>query len=116
MAIQVCAPSPERDKRRDTALTRPTPGNLQAVEDPFFANSDVLSAPIVVAIKIASAASGEKAKTNHVSIAYADTSVREIGAAECVDNDLFSNTEVRPSLLIPPLSHALCSRSSSSFQ
>ncbi|KAN0086029.1 MutS domain V domain containing protein [Tylopilus felleus] len=70
-----------------------SPGNLQAVEDLLFTNSDVLSAPIVVAIKIASAASGEKAKTKTVSIAYADTSVREIGAAEFVDNDLFSNTE-----------------------
>lgn len=73
-----------------------SPGNLQAVEDLLFANSDVLSAPIVVAIKVASAASGEKAKTKTVSIAYADTSVREIGAAEFADNDLFSNTEVRP--------------------
>ncbi|KAI9459285.1 DNA mismatch repair protein MutS [Boletus coccyginus] len=35
----------------------------------------------------------EKAKTKSVSIAYADTSVREIGAAEFVDNDFFSNTE-----------------------
>ncbi|KAH0834904.1 DNA mismatch repair protein [Lanmaoa asiatica] len=76
-------------------LTRPkaSPGNLQAVEDLLFANSDVLSPPIVVAIRIASAASGEKTKTKNVSIAYADTSVREIGAAEFADNDLFSNTE-----------------------
>jgi DNA mismatch repair protein MSH2 len=71
-----------------------SPGNLQAVEDLLFANSDVLSAPIVIAIKIASTSGAEKAKSKTVSLAYADTSVRELGAAEFVDNDLFSNTEV----------------------
>ena len=30
-----------------------------------------------------------------VGVAYADTSAREMGVAEFVDNDLFSNTEVR---------------------
>lgn len=71
-----------------------SPGNLQAVEDLLFANSDVLSAPIVIAIKIASSAGVDKVKARTVSMAYADTSVRELGVAEFVDNDLFSNTEV----------------------
>jgi len=93
-------------------LCQASPGNLQAVEDLLFANSDVLSAPIVVAIKIASAASGEKAKTKSVYIAYADTSVREIGAAEFVDNDLFSNTEARPCLPVAIRSDSSCSLSS----
>ena len=75
-------------------VTQASPGNLQAVEDLLFANSDVLSAPIVVAIKIASSSGSDKAKVKSVSIAYADTSVRELGVAEFADNDLFSNTEV----------------------
>ncbi|KAF8546585.1 hypothetical protein OG21DRAFT_1527736 [Imleria badia] len=58
------------------------------------------SAPIIIAIKIASATSSEKAKTKTVSITYADTCVREIGVAEFVHNDLFSNTEALP--LAPP--------------
>lgn len=73
-----------------------SPGNLQAVEDLLFTNSDLMSAPIVMAIKVASsvAAAGDKAKNKTVGVAFADTSVRELGVADFVDNDLFSNTEV----------------------
>ncbi|EPS97986.1 hypothetical protein FOMPIDRAFT_1127467 [Fomitopsis schrenkii] len=74
-----------------------SPGNLQAVEDLLFVNTDILSAPIVMAIKITSTptAPGEtsKARTKTMGIAYADTSTREIGVADFVDNDLFSNVE-----------------------
>jgi len=73
-----------------------SPGNLQAVEDLLFVNSDLLSAPIVMAIKVTSSSVGpDKTKTKAVGIAFADTSVRELGVADFVDNDLFSNTEVR---------------------
>ena len=34
-------------------------------------------------------------KTKSVGVAFADTSVREIGVSEFVDSDLFSNVEVR---------------------
>ncbi|KAH9933894.1 DNA mismatch repair protein [Fomitopsis serialis] len=74
-----------------------SPGNLQAVEDLLFVNTDILSAPIVMAIKITSSptAPGEtsKARTKTIGIAYADTSTREIGVADFVDNDLYSNME-----------------------
>lgn len=78
-------------------LTKASPGNLQAVEDFLFVNSDLLSAPIVMAIKVTSSSvgPGDKTKTKAVGIAFADTSVRELGVADFVDNDLFSNTEVR---------------------
>ena len=52
---------------------------------------DLLAAPIIIAIKVAT-----KDKTKVVGVAFADASVREIGVAEFVDNDLFSNTEVIP--------------------
>lgn len=50
-----------------------------------------------MAIKIASApaaSGGAKAKLKTVGVAFADTSVRQLGVADFVDNDLFSNTEV----------------------
>ncbi|EED80646.1 predicted protein [Postia placenta Mad-698-R] len=79
-----------------------SPGNLQAVEDMLFVNTDILSAPIVMAIKImstpAAVAASSKAKTKTVGIAFADTNTREIGVADFVDNDLFSNVEVCLSL------------------
>ncbi|KDQ06534.1 hypothetical protein BOTBODRAFT_140987 [Botryobasidium botryosum FD-172 SS1] len=75
-----------------TLSKQASPGNLQDVEDLLFVNSDLLSAPIVMAVKVQSR---ENAKT--VGIAFADASIRAIGVSEFVDNDLFSNTE---SLLI----------------
>ncbi len=36
-----------------------------------------------------------KYKTKSVGVAFADASIREIGVAEFLDNDLFSNIEVR---------------------
>jgi DNA mismatch repair protein MSH2 len=83
-------------------IAKASPGNLQAVEDLLFVNSDLLSAPIVMAIKVASSSvtPGEKAKTKAVGIAFADTSIRELGVADFVDNDLFSNTEVNLRLVL----------------
>jgi DNA mismatch repair protein MSH2 len=48
-----------------------------------------------MAIKVTSSVGPDKTKTKAVGIAFADTSVRELGVADFVDNDLFSNTEVR---------------------
>ena len=85
--------------------TQASPGNLQAVEDLLFVNSDITSAPIVMSIKIASSAGApglpSKAKTRTVGIAFADTSVRELGVADFPDNDLFSNTEVSVKSFLP---------------
>lgn len=52
-----------------------------------------------MAIKLATSTvgAGDKTKTKAVGIAFADTSSRELGVADFVDNDLFSNTEVCPS-------------------
>ena len=74
-----------------------SPGNLQAVEDLLFASSSLLSSPVVMSIKLATtiSAAGGKSKMKTLGVAYADTSVRELGVAEFVDNDIFSNIEVR---------------------
>ncbi|KAI0689572.1 muts domain V-domain-containing protein [Cytidiella melzeri] len=74
-----------------------SPGNLQDVEDMLFGSTDIMSAPIVMAIKVAStppaAGAPANARTKTVGIAFADTSTRELGVADFVDNDCFSNTE-----------------------
>ncbi|KAJ7652226.1 DNA mismatch repair protein [Mycena rosella] len=68
-----------------------SPGNLQAVEDLLFGSgSDLLTPPVVMAIKVASSAA---AKGKTLGVAFADPSVRELGVADFVDNDLFSNME-----------------------
>lgn len=45
-----------------------------------------------MAIKIVSSAA---AKSKTLGVAFADPTVRELGVADFVDNDLFSNLEVR---------------------
>nr|ASF90284.1 hypothetical protein SPAR01119 [Bartheletia paradoxa] len=74
-----------------------SPGNLQAMEDLLFnsSNNEILSAPIVMAVKLSAAPDGGGGKL--VGVAFADASERTMGVTEFVDNDLFSNTE---SLLI----------------
>ena len=88
---------PGEESREIQVGQRGFPGNLQTVEDLLFGDSDILSAPVVMAIKVANSPSGlgSKAKSKAVGVAFADTSVRELGVADFVDNDLFSNTEVR---------------------
>ncbi|KAI0032586.1 DNA mismatch repair protein [Vararia minispora EC-137] len=74
-----------------------SPGNLQAVEDVLFSDSDFNSAPMLMAIKLASLPSvpgaPAKAKSRSVGVAFADTSSRQFGVADFVENDAFSNVE-----------------------
>ena len=62
-------------------------------------NTDLLSAPMVMAIRIASTptvlGAASKGRNKTVGISFADTTTRQLGVADFVDNDLFSNTEVR---------------------
>ncbi|KAJ6491405.1 muts domain V-domain-containing protein [Mycena vitilis] len=68
-----------------------SPGNLQAVEELLFGRgSDLLTPPVVMAIKIVSSAA---AKVKTLGVAFADPTLRELGVADFVDNDLFSNME-----------------------
>ncbi|KAJ3856348.1 muts domain V-domain-containing protein [Lentinula lateritia] len=97
LKVEIWVPESGQGKRvtRFVLDKEASPGNLQAVEDLLFVDTDLTTAPIVMAIKIASTASssGDKTKLKTVGIAFADTSVRELGVADFVDNDLFSNTE-----------------------
>ena len=61
-------------------------------------DSDILSAPIVMSIQVASlpvSNAETKSKNKAIGVAFADTSVCELGVADFIDNDIFSNTEVR---------------------
>ncbi|GAA5886475.1 hypothetical protein JCM6882_001648 [Rhodosporidiobolus microsporus] len=69
-----------------------SPGNLGAVEDLLFTHTDLLAAPVILALKLQ-----VKDNVKTIGIAFADTSLQEMGVSEYVDTDLFSNTE---SLLI----------------
>lgn len=51
----------------------------------------MLAAPVILALKLVVGEGGVKT----VGFAFADTSLQEMGVSEFVDNDLFSNTEVR---------------------
>lgn len=61
-------------------------------------NSDILSPPVIMAVKLATTptvpGSASKAKAKTVGVAFADTSLRQFGVADFVDNDAFSNIEV----------------------
>lgn len=70
--------------------TSASPGNLGGVEDLLFAHTDMLAAPVIMSLKV-----NVKDNVKTVGVAYADTSAQKIGVAEFVDNDLFSNSEVR---------------------
>ncbi|TFK39373.1 DNA mismatch repair protein MSH2 [Crucibulum laeve] len=98
LRVEIWEPAPGQGKKCSKFLLEKeaSPGNLQAVEDLLFVDSDLLSAPIVMAIKLASGpvgAAGAKIKTKTVGVAFADTSLRELGVSDFIDNDLFSNLE-----------------------
>ncbi|KAG6830769.1 hypothetical protein H0H87_007168 [Tephrocybe sp. NHM501043] len=96
LRVEIWVPEPGQGKKcsKFRLDKEASPGNLQEVEDLLFADSDLVSAPIVMAIKLASAPASSGAKLKTVGVAFADTSVRQLGVADFVDNDLFSNTEL----------------------
>lgn len=75
-----------------------SPGNLQGVEDLLFGHSDIISAPVVMAIKLANSPNvvggGQAGKVRSVGVAFADTTTRELGVSDFIDTELFSNLEV----------------------
>jgi hypothetical protein len=52
-------------------------------------------------------ATGVKSSHKAVGIAFADTSVRELGVADFIDNDIFSNTEVSEAFYVFTQYHLL---------
>ncbi|KAF9493768.1 DNA mismatch repair protein [Pleurotus eryngii] len=97
LKVEIWVPEPGQSKKSTKFRLdkEASPGNLQAVEELLFSSTDLTTNPIVMAIKVANAPSstGDKAKSKTVGIAFADSNARELGVADFVDNELFSNTE-----------------------
>ena len=68
-----------------------SPGNLQQLEDVLFAGTEMSVSTCVMAVKVASDGGGGR----RVGVAYVDPSSRRVGVGEFVENDQFSNLEVR---------------------
>ncbi|KAH8826795.1 muts domain V-domain-containing protein [Flagelloscypha sp. PMI_526] len=97
LKIEIYEPESSKKGAKFNLDKQASPGNLQAVDDLLFSSSldsdaEVTSAPVVVAVKLASSGTGNQ-KLRNVTIAYADTALRELGVTEFNDNDLFSSTE-----------------------
>ncbi|RUS18690.1 muts domain V-domain-containing protein, partial [Endogone sp. FLAS-F59071] len=83
--------TPDGSKKAGNAwklARKASPGNLQDVEDYLFANTHMSTAPIVLAVKL-----GTGGEQKIVGVAFADASIRELGVAQFVDNELYSNLE-----------------------
>ncbi|KAI8379905.1 muts domain V-domain-containing protein [Choanephora cucurbitarum] len=65
-----------------------SPGNLQSVEDILFSNKQLTSAPVVIAVKYS--ISGDQ---KMVGVAFADTTIHQLGVSQFADNELYSNLE-----------------------
>lgn len=88
-ALRIEIYQPERGSSRLQLVKSASPGNLDPVEELLFAHSDMLQAPVILALSVR-----VKEQVKTVGVAFADTSIHEMGVSEFVDNDLFSNTEV----------------------
>ncbi|KIJ24074.1 hypothetical protein M422DRAFT_39300 [Sphaerobolus stellatus SS14] len=95
LRVQIWVPEAGSSKKNPSKWKldkQASPGNITPLEDLLFVNTDLLSAPIITSLKVVM-----KDKMRTIGVAFADTSIRQIGVTEFVDNDMFSNTE---SLLI----------------
>jgi DNA mismatch repair protein MSH2 len=64
-----------------------SPGNIQEVEEDLGGHFE--AAPMILTVKISTKAS----ESRTVGVCFADSSVRELGIGEFLDNDLYSNFE-----------------------
>ena len=62
-----------------------SPGNLQDIEEELGGHLE--SAPVILAVKTSAKAS----EARNVGVCFADASTRELGVAEFLDNDVYSN-------------------------
>ncbi|CEP08620.1 hypothetical protein [Parasitella parasitica] len=69
-------------------IRKASPGNLQDVEDFLFSSTQMTSAPVVIAIKY-----GVSGDNKLVGVSFADTTIRQLGVSQFVDNELYSNLE-----------------------
>lgn len=86
LRIEIWAPT--GDRHTWAVARQASPGNLQEVEDLLFLQSDVVSSPIVMALRVKL-----EDGISIIGAAFADATNRHMGVAEYTENDLFSNSE-----------------------
>jgi len=79
------------DRHRRCRTSQGSPGNLQDFEEMLFSNTDIVVAPIVLAVRVASNAGGDKV----LGIATADATSRHFGICELPLTDTLADLEVR---------------------
>ncbi|KAF9193247.1 MutS-like protein [Haplosporangium sp. Z 11] len=87
MRVEIWAAEPRKNNVWNI-IKRASPGNLQDMEDLLFTHSDMTASPIVMAVKVQTGGDHRA-----VGVCFADATVRELGIAEFIDNDLYSNFE-----------------------
>jgi DNA mismatch repair protein MSH2 len=55
----------------------------------LFSNVEISASPIALSVKL-----GIRGDQRMVGVSFADTTIRELGVSEFIDNELFSNFEV----------------------
>nr|WJN24899.1 MSH2 [Pseudozyma thailandica] len=88
MRVEIWANAGGKRNNSWSIIKQASPGNLQQMEDMIFVNADIVSSPIVMALKMTT-----KDGVRTVGAAFADATNRELCVAEYAENDLFSNTE-----------------------
>ncbi|TKY85515.1 hypothetical protein EX895_005677 [Sporisorium graminicola] len=88
MRVEIYSNAGGKRNNQWSIIKQASPGNLQQMEDMIFVNADIVSSPIVMALKLTTR---DGVKT--IGAAFADASNRELCVTEYAENDLFSNTE-----------------------
>ncbi|EST05312.1 DNA mismatch repair protein MutS, core [Kalmanozyma brasiliensis GHG001] len=88
MRVEIYGNAGGKRNNQWTIIKQASPGNLQQMEDMIFVNADIVSSPIVMALKMTTR---DGVKT--VGAAFADATNRELCVSEYAENDLYSNTE-----------------------
>ncbi|KAG8759835.1 MutS-like protein [Serendipita sp. 396] len=90
LRIEIWIPEGGKKSASKFVLNRQaSPGNIQEVEDLIFANTEITSPPIVLALRVS-----QLDGVRTLGTAFADASIRKIGVSQFAENDLFSNIEV----------------------
>nr|WJN24895.1 MSH2 [Farysia itapuensis] len=88
MRVEIWSNANNKRKDQWSLVKQASPGNLQQLEDMLFVNSDIVSSPIIMALRTST-----RDGIRTVGAAFADATNRELCVAEYAENDLFSNTE-----------------------
>ncbi|KAJ2692729.1 MSH2 protein [Coemansia sp. RSA 1285] len=87
LRVEIYAPLDGKQSNWKVSCTA-SPGNLQQVEEMLFANTEMVSVPLVMAVSFRVSVDQMR-----VGVAFIDPAQRTIGVSEFVDNDVFSNLE-----------------------